>query len=103
MTREETKKLFAIMTMAYPPNLRIETTEYTITLWSKLLEDIDYKDAERGIINFVKRNKYPPSIADIRAAASGAQFEKLLNSESQLLIESALTDLKMLEDGEQDG
>lgn len=97
MTRDETKKLFALMIMAYPPQLRIENTEHTITLWFKLLEDINYKDAERGMINIIKTSKYPPSIADVRNASEGAKIEKLFMTESQLAIEAALQDIKMLE------
>lgn len=68
-----TKKEFAIFASAlrtYYPKEKLLPNEQAIELWYKQLQDIPYNVAEVTLNKWVATNKWSPSIADIREAAT---------------------------------
>lgn len=68
-----TKKEFAIIAAAmktYYPRENLIPNNEAMELWYKQLEDIPYKVAEACLNEWVATNRWSPSIADLREAAS---------------------------------
>lgn len=65
MTAKEFANLTAAIKTYYPRDYVIPTDK-AMELWFNSLKDLSYQNAHRGLEEYVKSNKYPPSIADIR-------------------------------------
>ena len=65
MTRDETKKLVYLITKAFPRFTIVEDKE-GMDLWHECLSDMEYDDARKCVIESVKSNEFPPTIAEIR-------------------------------------
>lgn len=63
MTRSETAELLGMIVVAYE---KITIIEAKLNLWTELLQDVDYEKAVGALKNYVKDNRFPPTIADIR-------------------------------------
>lgn len=62
--------LFASALRTYYPKEKLLPNEQAIELWFKQLQDIPYNIAEVALNKWVATNKWSPSIADIREAAT---------------------------------
>lgn len=67
MTSEEFKILAAGLKAAYP-NQTFLQDDYSMKLWYRLLQDIDYDLVETAAYKHICTSKFPPSIAEIREA-----------------------------------
>lgn len=65
--------LFASALRTYYPRENILPNQQAMELWFRELQDIDSKVAETALRQWVATNKWSPSIADIREAASSVQ------------------------------
>lgn len=67
------KKEFAKLAMAIKeiyPQANLLNTDTALSIWFKLLGDLDYGVAEASLLSWASANKWPPSIADIREGAA---------------------------------
>ena len=66
MTRDEVKKLLAIMTTTFP-NYKIENVEQTIGTWQMLLDEYDANEIFLAFKGFVKNNNsgFAPSVSQL--------------------------------------
>lgn len=67
MTREETKKMLAVISVNYGEKLFYVTPE-KVNLWAQLLSDLEYMEVQGAIKNWIMTEKFPPTVADIRGA-----------------------------------
>lgn len=68
MTRDNIKKIFALMILAYPS--MSEMTTEKIDIWHELLSDIDFEAAEKAVKEHIKTSRFVPTIAEIREAVN---------------------------------
>jgi len=68
VTREDIKKVFALIILVYP-NLP-ELTSEKIDLWHELLSDIDYEAAQKAVKEHIKTSRFIPTVADIRESVA---------------------------------
>lgn len=68
MKRTEVIKLIGICSANYKnwPEPNPEKFEMLVTLWTKMLGDVEYFIAEAAVEKFLAESVYPPTIADIR-------------------------------------
>lgn len=83
MERSETIKLFSLITNSYD---MFDITEEKLQVWSELLSDQDFGDVLGNFKEHVKREKYPPSIAELRGSSTRAN-SGYLNKGETLRIE----------------
>ena len=77
-----TKQEFAQFVMAlktYYPRETLLPNNQAVELWFRQLSDIPYNVAEVALNQWVATNKWSPSIADIREAATGIQAGTMPN------------------------
>lgn len=65
MNREETKKILAIIVANFQ---RFEVSKPVVDLWAYSLSDREYRVCEVAVMRYIQTNKWPPTIADIRAS-----------------------------------
>jgi len=68
VTRDNIKKIFALMILAYPS--MSEMTTEKIDIWHELLSDIDFEAAEKAVKEHIKTSRFVPTIAEIREAVN---------------------------------
>ena len=86
MTIDEFRILTKAMKAVYTsPNFLPDT--YAVKLWYQMLKDIPYEQATVAIQEYMLTNKFPPTIADIRALTTkseiqdwGTGWQKALNA-----------------------
>lgn len=66
MTRNETKIILMTLSEAYRGRFSDVNTQ-TVDLWHKMLADMDYKEVEVYVIDWISREKWPPTIAELRS------------------------------------
>jgi len=59
----EVRKLLEQITGLY---LNIKLSPDTANIWAECLQDISYEQARHNLVEYVKKNKFAPTIADIR-------------------------------------
>lgn len=64
MTREQVKQLFKIIVSVYP-NFDVDSTK--LNIWTSLMRDMDYQRVLEKTKDYMQKNKFPPTIADISA------------------------------------
>ncbi len=69
MTREEFAIIFKVIKASYP-NYVIFQEISTVEVWYEKLKDLDYKTVMNTANTYSNMNKFPPSIADLRAGSS---------------------------------
>lgn len=84
MDRSETIKLFSLIANTYD---MFDVTEEKVSLWYRLLGDQDFDNVLVNFTSYVKRNKYPPSIADLRGVPSYTANDGYKNKDEVLRIE----------------
>ncbi len=68
MTKDETREFMAVIRAAYPTFYKDANKEVITTalkLWSIALADVDYSNAQKGFVDYIKTKKFPPTIAEI--------------------------------------
>ena len=68
MTRDDVKKLFALMILAY--SSMPELTTEKIDLWYEMLSEIDFETAKKAVKEHIKTSRFVPTIAEIREAVA---------------------------------
>lgn len=68
MTRDDVKKIFAILVSAYTESRMPSMNEQTINAWHYLLSDIDGRIAQAAVARWITTERFPPTIADIRSS-----------------------------------
>lgn len=63
MDRVETIKLFTLISNAYD---HFEVNKEKVELWSSMLADKDFEIVAFNLRDHIQREKFPPSIADLR-------------------------------------
>ena len=71
MTRDEMLKVFALMKLAWPkaPMFRADKLKATVSLWTLCLPEVDFLTGIMATIQLCRTSHYPPSIAQMNAAA----------------------------------
>ena len=85
MDRKETIKLFSLIANAYD---MFDITEEKVELWSGMLADQAFNNVLANLKNHIQREKYPPSIADLRGVLPYTANDGYLNKTEVLRIES---------------
>lgn len=107
MNRAEMTEIFAVLMIAYPnaEMFKAESQQElkerlapTITLWTTCLQDVDYWTAQKAVIRVCKTCKFPPTIAEMRAAADDVTAE--VKGEITAACMAARNALRWLRDGE---
>ena len=79
MTKREMTEIFAALRLAYPHSKMfeggIETLKPTIELWTASLPDVDFAIGQRALCRVLRECRYPPTIAEFRAAAEEEEAE----------------------------
>lgn len=76
------KKEFATLAMAiktYYPAQNVLPDVHAMELWYAELKDVKYDHAAAGLRKWVKKEKWPPTIADIRQMAKDAVLEDMIS------------------------
>lgn len=64
MTKTEAVRFLYLVVSEFP--LKSEDIELKAELWSELLEHVDYSEAKKGFIKYIKDgNKYFPKVTDL--------------------------------------
>lgn len=89
MTERDFDKIRAALKSAYP-NANIMPDNYTIRLWFRMLEDLDYEVVENAVLDHISTCVFPPAIAEIRQKCTqrlnpiisdwGAAWEEVQNA-----------------------
>lgn len=90
MTREQTKMVLTMLATSYNKRLMPELNEYTINLWHKMLEDVEYESIGLVVQKWIMTEKFPPSIADIRQAVAELYIDGKDASEAWREIKDAV-------------
>lgn len=72
MTKEETRELMGMIRdnfHGFYSGVPAERMRRYVDLWAAQLADIPYRDALGGFARYLRENKYPPTLAEIRAEA----------------------------------
>lgn len=92
MTEGEAKKLFAVMTVAYP-NYRIDDIEYTAKIWADFLGGYSYEQANMALRTYITTDTsgFAPSIGQLLDKLHTIQSPQELNEmEAWSLVSKAL-------------
>lgn len=92
MTEGEAKKLFAVMTVAYP-NYRIDDIEYTAKIWADFLRGYSYEQANMALRTYIATDTsgFAPSIGRLLDKLHTIQSPQELNEmEAWSLVSKAL-------------
>lgn len=74
MTSEQATKIITMLAAAYP-NQALTTP--TMQVYTQLLADLAYEQAQAAVIKHIATNKFFPSIAEIRKAALDVSIDSL--------------------------
>lgn len=72
MTRDEAKKLLAILKTAYPYFYNKQTdaeASAAVNLWAAALRDYEYRHINSGLGRLVQTSKFPPTVAEVIESA----------------------------------
>lgn len=92
MTEGEAKKLFAVMTVAYP-NYRIDDIEYTAKIWVDFLRGYSYEQVNMALRTYITTDTsgFAPSIGQLLDKLHAIQSPQELNEmEAWSLVSKAL-------------
>lgn len=82
MTVEESIKLLALIKLAYPNSYKDidkDTQLATVKMWQRTFNDLPFAIMEMAIDHFVKKSKFPPTIADVIDELKGLHYEAVQN------------------------
>jgi hypothetical protein len=66
MNRDQAREIVKIVAVAYPKYFRNDLLTTTVDVWFEALEDARFEDVMKNVKGYLKENKFPPSIADVR-------------------------------------
>lgn len=49
----------------YHAKFKIDNPQKTVDAWFKILQDFDFDTINRNLTNYVSKNSFPPSVADL--------------------------------------
>ena len=75
MTKQEFGKFAMAIKTYYPRETSLLPNNQSMELWFRQLQDLDYKTAERALNKWVSKNKWSPTIAEIRKAVADEEVE----------------------------
>lgn len=84
MDRSETIKLFSLITNAYD---MFDVTEEKLELWATMLADQEFPNVLENLKAHIQRDKFPPSIADLRGVPAYTANDGYKNKNEVLRIE----------------
>ena len=92
MTKQETVKLFALISTAYPRSEAFrKVSAESVEMWQMCLEDIPFEVAQKALAAHSVNSEFPPSIAEIRRAAlQGAVEAKDTAEEAWAKVDKAM-------------
>lgn len=75
MTVKEMGMLFALIRLAWPnaPMFHNGTLDATIRLWTACMPEVDFLTGQMATVQLCRTCKFPPTIAEMLAAATEAQ------------------------------
>ena len=82
MTREEAKKLLALIKVAYPHSYKDMDRDFalaTVSMWQSTFPEVPYVIMETAFNQFRKKSKFPPTVADMYEELQGLYFSALDN------------------------
>lgn len=94
MTREETIVILKILKTSYPnfyKDMSKEDMMNTIALWSEMFENDDISLVKVSVKELVQKNKFPPSIADIKQEMYKLTNEETLPTELWAKLKKAIS------------
>lgn len=77
MTREEAKKLLALIKVAYPNSYKDMDRDFalaTVNMWQSTFPEVPYVIMETAFNQFRKKSKFPPTVADMYEELQGLYF-----------------------------
>lgn len=96
MTREDVKKLIAVVTATYPNHFRNYTgqeIDNMVSAWVRVMMDVDYKTADRGLTVYLRSDTkgFPPSPGQIIECMRLLEPDNSMNEmEAWSLVERAV-------------
>lgn len=87
MTETQALKLITMLQMAYP---RQNLGEKTVEVYAGFIQDLDYKTAEKAIVQHIRNEKWFPAIAEIREACVELAHEIPSTEQAMEIIRSAV-------------
>lgn len=87
MNKTETLQLLAILKAAYPNTFRDQTKEEatgTVNVWCVQFADTPAKVVMMAVQKLISTNKFPPTIAEVKAKLSSMHWESYQVIHSQL-------------------
>lgn len=66
MTFDEFKNIAMAIREAYPNSSAMKTEE-GIQIWYEMLKDLEYADMTNAVSKYIKSNRFPPAISEIRS------------------------------------
>lgn len=82
MTLEESIKLLALIKLAYPTSYRDidkETKLATVNMWQRNFGGVHFSIMEMALDHFVKKSKFPPTIAEMCDELKSIYYEAMQN------------------------
>ena len=82
MTLEESVKLLALIKLAYPNSYKDidkDTQLATVKMWQRNFDTIPLAIIEMALDHFVKKSKFPPTIADMWDELKNLHYEAVQN------------------------
>ncbi len=80
MTRDEAKKLLALIKVAYPNSYKDMDRDFaiaTVNMWQSTFPEVPYVIMETAFNQFRKKSKFPPTVADMYEELQGLYFSAL--------------------------
>jgi len=74
VNKVQTLELLAVISSAYP---NVDLTEEQIMLWQTVMSDVDFREAQKQLVEHIKLSKFPPTIAEIRSSNSSKNANQL--------------------------
>lgn len=82
MTVEESIKLLALIKLAYPNSYKDidkDTQLATVKMWQRVFDILPLPIMEMALDHFVKKSKFPPTIADMMDELKDLHYEAVQN------------------------
>lgn len=80
MTRDDVYEIIEEIKQEYP---YFDTSEENVDRHYKYLRDFPFEDAMQNVVEYIKTNKYPPLIADIRGRLGDLQDSQKSKEEAE--------------------
>lgn len=91
MTKEEAKKLLALIKVAYPSSYKDMDRDFaiaTVNMWQATFPNVPYVIMEAAFNQFRKKSKFPPTVADMYEELAHLHYSAM---ESYMMENNKLT------------